>query len=112
MNHATETIATLDTGVAPVRCRRQRRACRARRIEGQRSVGPVAVVVVGEDVEDALEMLLLQAAIYRKSVFYDVFISTVMFSFNISEKTDTKSSSMRAGTVGQVLGCQGRKPVF
>ena len=59
MNHATEAVATLDTSRAPRRRRRQRLACRVGWIEGQRSVRPVAVVVIHEDVEDALKMLVV-----------------------------------------------------
>ena len=57
MNHA---IATLDTSLAPLRRRRQRRRCQAGRREVQRSMWAVAVVMLHEDVEDALMMLLVQ----------------------------------------------------
>jgi len=60
VNHTTETVATLDTSLAPRRRRRHRSACRVGWIEGQRSVRPVAVVVSCEHVEDALKMLLVQ----------------------------------------------------
>ena len=60
MNHTTETIATLDTSLAPLRRRRQRLACRAGWIEGQRSMRPVAVVMLHEDVQDLLKMLVVQ----------------------------------------------------
>ena len=59
MNHPTETIATLDTGLASRRRRRHRSACRVEWIEGQRSVRPVAAVVSHEYGEDALKMLLV-----------------------------------------------------
>ena len=52
MNHTTETIATLDTSLAPLRRRRHRRRCQTRRREGQRSMWAVAVVMLHEDVED------------------------------------------------------------
>src|SRR5947208_3644135 len=51
-------IATLDASLGPRR--RPRRPCRAGRREGQRSVWPVAVVMLHEDVEDPLEMLGVQ----------------------------------------------------
>jgi hypothetical protein len=57
VNHTTETIATLDTSLAPLR---RRRTCRAGRREGQRSMWPVAVVMLHEDVEDPLKMLVVQ----------------------------------------------------
>jgi len=60
VNHTTETIATLDTNLAPLRRRRHRRTCRAGRREGQRSMWPVAVVMLHEDVEDLLKMLVVQ----------------------------------------------------
>ena len=60
MNHTTETIATLDTSLAPRRRRRGHRTCWAWRREGQRSVWPVAVVMLHEDVEDAFKMLVVQ----------------------------------------------------
>ena len=60
MNHTTETIATLDTSPTPFRRRRQRQTGRARRREGQRSMWPVAVVMLHEDVEDPLKMLTVQ----------------------------------------------------
>ena len=59
MNHTTETIATLDTSLAPLR-RQRHRTCRAGRREGQRSMRPVAVVMVHKNVEDALKMLVVQ----------------------------------------------------
>jgi hypothetical protein len=52
VNHATETIATLDASLAPLRRRRARRPGRLWRREGQRSMRPVAVVVFSEDGED------------------------------------------------------------
>jgi hypothetical protein len=60
MNHTTETIATLDTSLAPLRHRRHRRTCWVGRREGQRSMGPLAVVMLHEDLEDALKMLMVQ----------------------------------------------------
>jgi hypothetical protein len=60
VNNSTETITTLDTGLARLRCRHQWRTCRVRRLEAQRSMRPVAVVMVREDVEDALKMLVVQ----------------------------------------------------
>ena len=58
MKHTTETVATLDTSLT--RRRRGRWTCRVRRSQGQRSVGPVAVVVIHEHVEDARKLLLVQ----------------------------------------------------
>lgn len=60
MNHTTETIATLDTSLAPPRRRRHLRTGRAGRREVQRSVWPVAVVMLHEDVEDPLKMLVVE----------------------------------------------------
>jgi hypothetical protein len=57
VNHTTETIATLDTNLAPPRRRRDLRTCRAGRREGQRSVWPVAVVMLHEDLVDPFKML-------------------------------------------------------
>src|SRR5439155_18302893 len=56
-NHTTKTIATLDTSLAPRRCRRERWAWRVGRREGQRSVRSVDVVMIHEKGEDALKML-------------------------------------------------------
>jgi len=56
VHDTTEAIATLDTGLAPLRRRRHRRAGRR---EGQRSMWPVAVVMLHEDVEDPLKMLVV-----------------------------------------------------
>ena len=58
MNPTTETVATLDTSLT--RRRHGRWTCRVGRSQDQRSVGPVAVVVSHEHVEDALKMLLVQ----------------------------------------------------
>jgi hypothetical protein len=55
MNHPTETIATLDTSFPPLDRRRHRRTCRSGRCEGQRSMWPVAVVMLHEDVGDLLK---------------------------------------------------------
>src|SRR6266850_8043801 len=46
----------------PARCirRRYRRTCRTGRREGERSMRPVAVVMIHEDVEDARQMLVVQ----------------------------------------------------
>jgi hypothetical protein len=60
VNHTTETIATLDTSLAPLRRRRERRAFRVRRSEGQRSVRSVDVVVVHEGGKGPLELLVVQ----------------------------------------------------
>ncbi len=60
MNHITETIPTLDVSLARLRRRRHLRSRRVRRREGQRSMRPVAVVMIHEDVEDALKMLVVQ----------------------------------------------------
>ena len=60
MNHTSETIATLDTSFAMLCRRHHRRTCRARRHEGQRSMWPVAVVVLHEDVDYSLKMLVVQ----------------------------------------------------
>jgi hypothetical protein len=55
VNHTTETIATLDTSLAPLRYRRHRRTCWVGRHEGQRPMGPVADVMLHEDLEDRLK---------------------------------------------------------
>ena len=60
MNRSTETIATLDTNLAPLGCRFRQRACRMRRLKAQRSMRAVAIVVVDEEREDVLEVLLVQ----------------------------------------------------
>jgi hypothetical protein len=60
VNHTTETIATLDTNLAPLRRRRRRRTCRAGWREGQLSMWPVAIVMFHEDIEDPLKMLVVQ----------------------------------------------------
>ena len=52
MNHTTETIATLDMSLAPLGRGRDRWTCRAGRREGQRSMWPVPVVMLHEDVGD------------------------------------------------------------
>ena len=58
MNHTTETIATLDASLAPLR--RRQRTCRAGRREGQRSMWAVTVVMRHEDIEDPRKMLVVQ----------------------------------------------------
>jgi len=58
VNHTTETIATLDTSLAPLP--RRQRTCRAGWREGQRSMWPVAIVMFHEDIEDPLKMLVVQ----------------------------------------------------
>jgi hypothetical protein len=60
VNHGTETVATMDTSLAPLSRRPQRSACRLGWIEGQRSIRSVAVVMFYEDVEDLLKMLVVQ----------------------------------------------------
>ena len=60
MNHPTETIATLDTSLAPLCRRRYWLTCPSGRREGQRSMWPVAVVMLLEDVKDPLKMLVVQ----------------------------------------------------
>ena len=60
MNHTTETVATLDTSPARRHRRRQRSPCGVGWIEGQRSMWPVAVVMLREDVKDPLKMLVVQ----------------------------------------------------
>ena len=60
MNDAAEAIATVDTSLAPLRRRYHRRTCRPGRREGQRSMWPVAAVVLHEDVENPLKMLVVQ----------------------------------------------------
>jgi len=60
VKHSTETIATLDTNLSRLRCRCGRRVCRMRRLEIQRSMGPMTIVVCDEDSQDVLEMLLVQ----------------------------------------------------
>jgi hypothetical protein len=58
VNHGAETMAvSSDTSLAPLR---QRRTCRAGRREGQRSMRPVAVVMLHKDVEDPPKMLIVQ----------------------------------------------------
>jgi hypothetical protein len=65
VNHTAETIATLDANLTPLHRRRHRRTCRAGWREGQRSMWPVAVVMLHEDVEDPLKMVGVQ---YQQSV--------------------------------------------
>jgi hypothetical protein len=60
VDHATETIAPLHAILAPLRRWRRRRAGWAGRCEAQRSMGPMAVVMLHEDVEDPLKMRLVQ----------------------------------------------------
>ena len=60
MNHTAKSIATLETRGAELCCRCDRRSRPGGRIEGQRSVRPVAVIVGHEDLEDPLKMLLIQ----------------------------------------------------
>jgi hypothetical protein len=60
VNHTTETIATLDTSLAPLRHRRHWRTCWMGRCEGQRSMRPVAVVMLHEDLEDPFKLLVVQ----------------------------------------------------
>ncbi len=52
VNHTTETIATLDTSIAPFHRRRERWACGVGRSEAQRSVGSADIVMIHEDRED------------------------------------------------------------
>ena len=59
-DHPTEAIATLDTSLGALCGRRHRRTCRLGPREGQRSMWPVAVVMVHEDVEKPLKMLGVQ----------------------------------------------------
>jgi hypothetical protein len=61
VNHTAETIATLDTSLAALRRWRRWRRCRAWRREGQRSMRPVAIVMIRENGKDPLEMLVVQA---------------------------------------------------
>ena len=60
MNHTTETIPTLDTSLALLRHRRYRRTRWAGRRESQRSMWPVAIVMLHKDLEDPLKMLIVQ----------------------------------------------------
>jgi hypothetical protein len=60
VNHTTETIATLDTSLAAFRRWRHGPTCRAGRREGQRSMRPVAIVMIREHSEDPLKMLVVQ----------------------------------------------------
>ena len=60
MNHATEPITTHDTNLAPFGSRRQPRAHRTRRREAERSMRPVAIVMVNEARDDVLEVLLVE----------------------------------------------------
>jgi hypothetical protein len=57
VNDTAQSIATPDTSLTP---RRRQRYRRTGRREGQRSMWPVAVVMLPEDVEDPLKMLLVQ----------------------------------------------------
>jgi hypothetical protein len=59
-DHPTEAIATLDTSLGALCRQRHRRTCRLGRREGQRSMWPVAVVMLHEDVEKPLKMLGVQ----------------------------------------------------
>jgi hypothetical protein len=59
VNHTTETVATLDTS-APLRRRTYQRTRRAGRRGAQRSMRPVAIVMIHENVEDAFKMLVVQ----------------------------------------------------
>jgi hypothetical protein len=68
VNHTTETIAMLDTSLAPLRCWRQWRTCRAGRSEGQRAMGPVAIVVSHPFFEDPTEGTLTQGNHSRPAV--------------------------------------------
>jgi hypothetical protein len=58
VNHTAQSIATLDASLAPRR--RRQRPCRAGRREGQRSMGPVAVVMRHEDIKDPIKMVVVQ----------------------------------------------------
>ena len=60
MNYSTETIATLDTNRDPLGYRRPQQRSRVRRLEAQRSMRPVAIVVVGVQRDGSLEVLLIQ----------------------------------------------------
>ena len=60
VNHAAETIATLDTSLAALLPCRHEPTCRAWRREAQRSMRPVAIVMIPEHGEDPLKMLVIQ----------------------------------------------------
>ena len=60
VNQSAETIATLDGNLVLLRKRRDRRTGRMRRLETQRSMRPVTVVVCDEISQDVLEMSFIQ----------------------------------------------------
>jgi hypothetical protein len=60
VNHAAETIATLDTSLAALLPCCHEPTCRAWRPEAQRSMRPVAIVMIREHGEDPLKMLVVQ----------------------------------------------------
>ena len=60
VNHTVKSIATLESRGAELSCRCDQRSRPGGRIEGQRSVQPVAVIVGHEDLEDPLKVLLIQ----------------------------------------------------
>ena len=58
MNHTTEAIAALDVSRVP--CRGRGRAYWLRRIELQRSVRPVTVLMTYQGTKDSLQMLRVE----------------------------------------------------
>jgi len=60
VKQSTETIATLDTYLALLDRRCNRRTCRMGWVEAQRSVRPVTIVMCDEDGQDSPEMLFVQ----------------------------------------------------
>jgi hypothetical protein len=58
VNHTTEAVAPLNASLGPRR--RRQRTCRAGRREGQRSMGPMAVVMRHENIEDPIKMAVVQ----------------------------------------------------
>jgi hypothetical protein len=60
VHDATETIAAQDTSVTPLFRRRYRRTCRIGRRESQRSITPMAVVMLYENGEDVRQLPVVQ----------------------------------------------------
>ena len=60
MHDATETIAAQDTSVTPLVRWRYRRTCRIGRRESQRSMRPMAVVMLHEHGEDVRQVPVVQ----------------------------------------------------
>ena len=60
MHHTTETIAAQDTSIVPLLRRRYRRTCQIRRRESQRSMRPMAIVMLHENGEDVRQVAVVQ----------------------------------------------------